>query len=51
MRRPAKSLWSSWLSGQPRTFCYEGTGKLLLCTVPYWRRRMEKERADATARP
>ena len=51
MRRPAKSLWSSWLSGQPRTFCYEGTGKLLLCTVPYWRRRMEKERAAATARP
>ena len=51
MQRPAKSLCSSWLSGQPRTFCYEGTGKLLLCTVPYWRRRMEKERAAATARP
>ncbi len=49
MRRPAKSLGSSWLSGQPRTFCYEGTGQLLLCTVPYWRRRIEKERTGAAA--
>lgn len=51
MRRPAKSFWSGWLSGQRRTYSYEGTGKLLLCTVPYWRRRMELERAAATARP
>jgi uncharacterized protein (AIM24 family) len=51
MRRPARSLWSSWLSGQSRTFCYEGTGKLLLCTVPYWRRRMEKERVGTPPRP
>ena len=49
MRRPTKSFWSSWLSGQKRTFCYEGTGKLLLCTVPYWRRRMELERAGAAS--
>ena len=49
MRRPTKSFWSSWLSGQQRTFCYEGTGKLLLCTVPYWRRRMELERAGAAS--
>jgi uncharacterized protein (AIM24 family) len=51
MRRPAKSFWSAWLAGQQRTFCYEGTGKLFLCTVPYWRRRMQLERAAATARP
>jgi uncharacterized protein (AIM24 family) len=50
MRRPAKSFWSAWLSGQQRTFCYEGTGKLLLCTVPYWRRRMQLERAGTAAR-
>ena len=48
MRRPSRSLWSAWLAGQKRAFCYEGTGKLLLCTVPYWRRRMEKERGMAT---
>jgi uncharacterized protein (AIM24 family) len=44
MRRPAKSLWSHWLSGERLAYSYEGTGRLLLCTVPYWRRRMEKER-------
>jgi uncharacterized protein (AIM24 family) len=49
MRRPAKSLWSAWLAGQGRTFCYEGTGKLLLCPVPFWRRRMELERAGTAA--
>ncbi len=50
MRWPAKSFWSAWLAGQARTFSYEGTGKLLLCTVPYWRRRMELDRAtDAAA--
>jgi uncharacterized protein (AIM24 family) len=49
MKWPTKSFWSSWLSGQQRTFCYEGTGKLLLCTVPYWRRRMQLERAGTAA--
>ena len=48
MRRPAKSLISYWLSGQKLAYSYEGTGKLLLCTVPYWRQRMQRERgADA----
>jgi uncharacterized protein (AIM24 family) len=50
MKWPAKSFWSAWLSGQQRSFCYEGTGKLLLCTVPYWRRRMQLERAGTAAR-
>lgn len=50
VRRPAKSLMSFWLSGQKRAFVYEGTGKLLLCTTPYWRQRMQKERrGDAAA--
>ena len=44
MRRPARSLWSHWLSGQRLSYSYEGTGRLLLCTVPCWRRRMERER-------
>ena len=45
LKRPAKNLLSFWLSGQKRAYVYEGTGKLLLCTVPYWRARMQKERA------
>lgn len=45
IKRPAKNLISSWLSGQKRAFVYKGTGKLILCTVPYWRARMQKERA------
>jgi uncharacterized protein (AIM24 family) len=48
MRRPARSFISYWLSGQRLAYSYEGTGKLLLCTVPYWRQRMQRERnADA----
>lgn len=47
VKRPARSLLSFWLSGQKRAFVYEGTGKLLLCTTPYWRQRMQRERADA----
>jgi len=46
MRRPARSFLSSWLSGQSLAYSYEGTGKLLVCTTPYWRQRMQKERAD-----
>ena len=49
MKWPNKSFWSSWLSGQKRTLLYEGTGKLLLCTVPSWRRRMELERTGTVA--
>ncbi|MFM8986513.1 MAG: AIM24 family protein [Planctomycetia bacterium] len=44
IRRPARSLVSYWLSGQRLAYSYEGTGKLLLCTVPYWRQRMQQER-------
>ena len=47
IRRPARSLVSSWLSGQQRAYVYEGTGRLLLCTVPYWRQRMQRQRAGA----
>ena len=46
MRRPARSWISYWMSGQKLAYCYRGTGKLLLCTTPYWRARMQ---AEATA--
>ena len=45
IKRPAKNIISYWLSGQKRAYVYKGTGKVLLCTVPYWRARMQKERA------
>lgn len=45
IKRPAKSLLSYWLSGQKRAYVYKGTGKLILCTVPYWRARMQRDRA------
>jgi uncharacterized protein (AIM24 family) len=48
VRRPAKSLLAYWLSGQKLAFCYRGTGKLLLCTTPYWRARL-KSGASAAA--
>ena len=47
VKRPARSLLSFWLSGQKRAYVYEGTGKLLLCTTPYWRQRMQRERPGA----
>ena len=47
VKRPARSLLSFWLSGQKRAYVYEGTGKLLLCTTPYWRQRMQQDRAAA----
>jgi uncharacterized protein (AIM24 family) len=49
VKRPARSLVSFWLSGQKRAYVYEGTGRLLLCTTPYWRQRMQRERATAAA--
>jgi uncharacterized protein (AIM24 family) len=44
IKRPARSFISYWMSGQKLAYVYEGTGKLLLCTTPYWRQRMQKER-------
>jgi uncharacterized protein (AIM24 family) len=49
VKRPARSLVSFWLSGQKRAYVYEGTGKLLLCTTPYWRQRMQRERGNGAA--
>ncbi|MFM8891259.1 MAG: AIM24 family protein [Planctomycetia bacterium] len=43
IRRPARSFVSCWLSGQRYLLSYEGTGKLLLCTTPYWRARMQAQ--------
>ena len=47
IRRPARSWLAFWMSGQKRAYVYEGSGRLLLCTTPYWRQRMQKERLSA----
>lgn len=48
MRRPARSWVGYWLSGQRLASCYRGTGKLLLCTTPYWRARIKDAPSAAT---
>jgi len=47
MRRPAKSFVSHILSGQKLSCAYEGTGRLFLCAVPYWRQRLQRSKAAA----
>jgi uncharacterized protein (AIM24 family) len=37
IRRPARTRWSTWLSGERFARVYEGTGRVLMCTTPYWR--------------
>ncbi len=49
MRRPAKSWISYWMSGQKLAFAYEGTGRLLICTTPYWRARMQNDQTGGVA--
>ena len=46
LQRPTRSLLSYWMSGQERSWVYEGTGRLFICPVPYWRRRMQLENVD-----
>ena len=45
VRRPTKSLLAYFLSGQRAAYVYEGTGTILLVPVPYWRLRMQQEKA------
>ncbi|NDC54819.1 MAG: AIM24 family protein [Planctomycetia bacterium] len=49
VRRPARSWLSYWLSGQKLAYVFQGTGKILLCTTPYWRQRMQQARDPAAA--
>ncbi len=45
LKRPTRSWISYLLSGQKLSNVYEGTGRLLVCTVPYWRQRMQKDKS------
>lgn len=50
IRRPARSWLSYWMSGQKLAYAYRGTGRILLCTTPYWRARIKADAAtSATA--
>jgi uncharacterized protein (AIM24 family) len=44
--RAAKSLIAHWLSGDAPSYHYRGTGKLLVCPVPYWRNRFQQPDAE-----
>jgi len=46
MRRPARSLLSYWMSGESLSRVYEGAGRLLMCTTPYWRLKLVRQRAQ-----
>ena len=41
IRRPERSYISHLLSGENYARVYEGTGRLLMCTTPYWRFRFK----------
>lgn len=49
MARPTTSLLSYWLSGEKRSYVYEGSGRMLLCITPYWRMRMHRDRLGPEA--
>ena len=51
MRRPSRSLLGHLLSGQKLSHSYEGSGRLFICAVPYWRQRLQKARAAADDPP
>lgn len=40
IRRPAGSIWGSWLSGESMVRVFEGTGKVLMAPYPYWNERL-----------
>ena len=41
IRRAERSYLSHLLSGEDYARAYEGTGRLLMCTTPYWRFRLK----------
>lgn len=39
IRRAAKGFLGRWTSGEGNVRTYAGTGRLLVCPYPYWRKR------------
>lgn len=46
LKRAARSVFGSWLAGESLTRVYEGSGKLLISSVPYWRYAMAQKEAQ-----
>jgi uncharacterized protein (AIM24 family) len=44
-RMPGWLPWSRLTTGERVLRVYEGTGRLLICTTPYWRYKMAQVRA------
>ena len=42
LKRPTRSYIGYLLSGEQYLHCYEGTGRLLVCSTPYWRMQFQK---------
>jgi uncharacterized protein (AIM24 family) len=43
IRRPTRSFFRYYISGERYARVYEGTGRLLIATTPYWRVRMSQQ--------
>jgi uncharacterized protein (AIM24 family) len=46
IRRPTKSYLGRFTAGESFVRVYQGTGRLLLCSVPFWRYRVYAERGS-----
>lgn len=45
LKRAARTVFGSWLAGEGQTRIYEGSGKLLISSIPYWRYAMAQKEA------
>jgi len=43
VRRAERSRLAHYLSGEPYARIYQGTGRLLMATTPYWRLRLNQK--------
>lgn len=49
IQRPTKSFFGRFTSGESYVRVYEGSGRLLISSVPYWRYRMFAERGTSVS--
>jgi uncharacterized protein (AIM24 family) len=42
LRRPTRTFLGYLMAGERYLRCYEGTGRLLVCSTPYWRTQFQK---------
>lgn len=49
MKRATRSILGAWVSGEGSNRVYEGKGRMLVSSVPYWRYRIMQERQGVLA--